>query len=71
MKKNLKITLTAIIFLLNLTTVFGQSSDKIIFLTDFYTSFIDKVKADYKSSDNIYKENIQFVKEPQLKYSCS
>lgn len=60
MRKIIKITLLAVTLSANLATAFGQTaSDKIIFLTDFYTSFIDKVKADDKNADNIYKENIQ------------
>lgn len=60
MRKIIKITLLAVTLSANLATAFGQTaSDKIIFLTDFYTSFIDKVKADDKSAANIYKENIQ------------
>lgn len=60
MKKIIKITLLTVMLSANLTTTFGQTtSDKIIFLTDFYTTFIDKVKADDKNVDSIYKENIQ------------
>jgi uncharacterized protein YjaZ len=60
MRKIIKITLLTVTLSANLATAFGQTdSDKIIFLTDFYTSFIDKVKADDKSADSIYKENIQ------------
>jgi uncharacterized protein YjaZ len=60
MKNNIKITLLTIMLLANSATTFGQTtSDKVIFLTDFYTTFIDKVKADDKNGDSIYKENIQ------------
>lgn len=60
MRNNIKITLLTIMLLANLATSFGQTtSDNIIFLTDFYTTFIDKLKEDDKSGDSIYKENIQ------------
>lgn len=60
MKKNIKITLLTVILSSNLATTFGQiTSDKIIFLTDFYTTFIDKAKADNKNVVSIYNENIQ------------
>jgi uncharacterized protein YjaZ len=60
MKKHMKITLLTVLLSIKLTTTFGQTNaDKIIFLTDFYTSFIDKVKMSNKSVDSIYKENIQ------------
>lgn len=56
----MKITLLTVLLSIKLTTTFGQTNaDKIIFLTDFYTSFIDKVKMSNKSVDSIYKENIQ------------
>lgn len=60
MKKNIQITLFTVILLANLVTVFGQTaSDKIIFLTDFYSAFIDKASTDDKSVESIYKENVQ------------
>ena len=60
MKKNIKITLLTVILSSYLTTTFGQTtSDKIIFLTDFYTTFIDKVKDDNKNVVSIYNDNIQ------------
>ena len=60
MKKHMKITLLTVLLSIKLTTTFGQTNaDKIIFLTDFYTSFIDKLKMSNKSVDSIYKENIQ------------
>jgi uncharacterized protein YjaZ len=44
----------------NLATTFGQTtSDKIIFLTEFYTAFIDKVKEDERNLDSVYKEAVQ------------
>lgn len=56
----MKITLLAVLLSIKLATVFGQAnSDKIIFLTDFYTSYIDNAKMSNKSVDSIYKENIQ------------
>lgn len=56
----MKITLLAVLLSIKLTTYFGQTNaDKIIFLTDFYKSFIDKVEMSNKSVDSIYKENIQ------------
>lgn len=60
MRKKIKITLFTIMLSANLATTFGQTTaDKIIFLTDYYTTFIDKVRADNKNLDSIYKENIQ------------
>lgn len=60
MKKNSTITLLTVILSTNLVTTFEQTtSDKIIFLTDFYTTFADKVKADDKNVYRIYKEEIQ------------
>lgn len=60
MKINIKITLLTVLLSLQLITTFGQTNtDKIIFLTDFYTTFIDKVKLGNKSVDSIYKESIQ------------
>lgn len=60
MKINMKITLLTVLLTVKLTTAFGQvNTDKIIFLTDVYTAFIDKVKTDNRSLDSIYKENIQ------------
>jgi len=60
MKINIKITLLTVMLSANLATTFGQTtSDKIIFLTEFYTEFIDKVKADEKNRDSIYKEEVQ------------
>jgi uncharacterized protein YjaZ len=55
--KNIKITIT--ILLLNLTTVFGQSSDRIIFLTDIYKNFVDEVKGNEPKTDSIYKKSVQ------------
>lgn len=56
----MKITLLAVLLSITLTTSFGQTNaDKIIFLTDFYKSFIDKVEMSNKSVDSSYKENIQ------------
>lgn len=56
----MKITLLTVLLSIKLTTILGQTSgDKIIFLTDFYTSFVDKVKMNSKSVDSIYKETIQ------------
>jgi uncharacterized protein YjaZ len=60
MKINIKITLSAVMLSANLATTFGQTTpDKIIFLTDFYTTFIHKVKATDKNTDSIYKKYIQ------------
>jgi uncharacterized protein YjaZ len=56
----MKITLLTVLLSVKLTMTFGQTNtDKIIFLTDVYTTFIDKVKTDNRSLDSIYKENIQ------------
>ncbi|WP_310557143.1 DUF2268 domain-containing putative Zn-dependent protease [Flavobacterium sp.] len=55
--KNIKITIT--ILLLNLTTVFGQSSDKIIFLTNIYKTFVTEVKTNEQKTDSIYKKSVQ------------
>ena len=55
----MKITLLIVLLSIKLTTSFAQTNaDKIIFLTDFYTSFIDKVKMSNRSLDSIYKETI-------------
>ena len=60
MKINIKITLLTVFLSIKLTTTFGQTNtDKIIFLTDVYTTFTDKVKTDNKNLDSIYKVNIQ------------
>ncbi len=60
MKRNIQIILLAIILSANLSTAFGQTtSDKIIFLTDYYTTFIEKVNVDDNNRDSIYKEVIQ------------
>jgi len=60
MKRNIQIILLAIILSANLSTAFGQTtSDKIIFLTDYYTTFIEKVNVDDNNRDSIYKEIIQ------------
>lgn len=60
MRKKIKITLLTVILSANLATVVGQTtSDKIIFLTNFYTTFIDKANADDKNGDSIYRESIQ------------
>lgn len=60
MKINMKITLLTVLLSLKLTITFGQvNTDKIIFLTDVYTAFIDKVKTDNRSLDSIYKDNVQ------------
>ncbi|RTY86316.1 DUF2268 domain-containing putative Zn-dependent protease [Flavobacterium sp. GT3R68] len=59
MRKIIKTTFLTVILLANLVPTFGQTtSDKIIFLTDFYTTFLNKAKADNKSADSIYKETI-------------
>jgi uncharacterized protein YjaZ len=60
MKINIKFTLLTVMLSANLATTFGQPTpDKIVFLTEFYTAFIDKVKADEKNCDSIYKEEVQ------------
>jgi uncharacterized protein YjaZ len=60
MKINIKFPLLTVILSANLATTFGQTtSDKIIFLTEFYTEFINKVKVDEKNRDSIYKVEIQ------------
>lgn len=44
----------------SLTKAFAQTnSNKIVFLDSFYTAFIDKVEANDKNIDSVYKENIQ------------
>jgi uncharacterized protein YjaZ len=58
MKKNSNVSLIIALFL-KMATAYGQGgSDKIIFLTDLYTTFINKVEADNKNVDKIYQENI-------------
>ncbi|WP_026898824.1 DUF2268 domain-containing putative Zn-dependent protease [Daejeonella oryzae] len=60
MKITIKIALLIAMLTIKLTTAFGQTNtDKIVFLTDVYTTFINKVKTDNKNSDSIYKEHIQ------------
>ncbi|MCE3280061.1 MAG: hypothetical protein K0S44_2252 [Bacteroidetes bacterium] len=59
MNINIKIALLAVMLSANLGTVGQTTADKIIFLTDFYTSFIEKVKADNTDADRIYAEDIQ------------
>lgn len=60
MKKIIKFTSLTVVLLANLTTSFGQTaSDKIIFLSDFYTNFIYKLEEDNKNADSIYKKTIQ------------
>lgn len=60
MKKIIKISSLTVVLLANLTTSFGQTaSDKIIFLSDFYTTLIYKLEEDNKNADSIYKKTIQ------------
>lgn len=60
MKITIKNTLLTVLLSLQFITAFGQTKkDKIIFLTDFYETFIQNVKTSNKSVDSIYKENIQ------------
>lgn len=60
MKKNLKFKLLTLIILISLGNLFGQnSSNKIIFLNDYYSAYADIVKNDIANRDNLYKEKIQ------------
>ena len=58
--RNIQIVLLAILLSANFSQAFGQTtSDKIIFLTDNYTTYIKKVNLDDENRDSIYKEIIQ------------
>ena len=60
MKKSIKTIWFTLVILVSLTKAFGQkASHNIVFLTDFYTTFLDKVKASGKNSDSIYETTIQ------------
>ena len=59
-KRNIQIVLLAIRLSANFSPAFGQTtSDKIIFLTENYTTYIEKVNLDDENRDSIYKEIIQ------------
>ena len=59
-KRNIQIVLLAILLSANFSPAFGQTtSDKIIFLTENYTTYIEKVNLDDENRDSIYKEIIQ------------
>lgn len=60
MKKFIKLILSTSVLLINFTTTFGQKpSNKIIFLTDLYTTYIEKAKEGNRNVDSLYKEIIQ------------
>lgn len=63
MKKNLKLKLLTIVFLISFLNVFGQNSNnKIIFLNDIYSDYTKTAQnqiSDLNDLDNIYKDKIQ------------
>jgi len=60
MKKHFNTTLLTVLLSVNLTGSFAQTNtDKIIFLTDLYTTFIHKAETGNKNADSLYKESIQ------------
>jgi uncharacterized protein YjaZ len=63
MKKNLKLKLLTMVFLISFVNVFGQkSNNKIIFLNDIYSDYTKTAQnqiSDLNDLDNIYKDKIQ------------
>jgi len=60
MKNVFKINFLAVLLLANFTATFAQNApDKIIFLTDVYTTFINEVKTKNKSPESVDRETIQ------------
>lgn len=60
MNNKIKVILLTAILSISFIISYGQTtSDKIIFLTDHYTDFINKVKANDKNTDSLYKACIQ------------
>jgi uncharacterized protein YjaZ len=63
MKKNLKLKLLTMVFLISFLNVFGQNSNnKIIFLNDIYSDYTKTAQnqiSDLNDLDNIYKDKIQ------------
>lgn len=60
MKKNIKIILLTLVLFTTLPKSYGQSNtNKIVFLTDLYTGFLNNVKANEKKRDSIYEATIQ------------
>jgi uncharacterized protein YjaZ len=63
MKKNLKLKLLTMVFLILFVEVFGQNSNnKIIFLNDIYSDYTKTAQnqiSDLNDLDNIYKDKIQ------------
>lgn len=60
MKKNLKLKLMTMVFLISFVNVFGQNSNKkVIFLNDVYSDYIDTAKNQISDLDNVYKDKIQ------------
>ncbi len=59
MNKSSKIILLTFTLLSSLVSCYGQTtSDKIIFLTDYYETFVDELNADDKKVDSIYNEKV-------------
>lgn len=60
MKKNLKLKLLIMVILISIANVFGQNpSNKIIFLNDYYSTYVDKAENTTTNQEKIYKEKIQ------------
>jgi uncharacterized protein YjaZ len=63
MKKNLKLKLLTMVFLISFVNVFGQNSkNEIIFLNDIYSAYTDTVKTQITDSndlDDLYRDKIQ------------
>lgn len=60
MKKNIKIKFLTMVILISLGNVFGQkSTNKIIFLTDYYAAYADTAIHDIPDKEHLYKEKIQ------------
>ncbi|MFT4806087.1 MAG: hypothetical protein ACJAZK_000876 [Psychroserpens sp.] len=59
MNKSNKIILLTFTLLSSLVSSYGQTtSDKIIFLTDYYETFVEELNADDKKVDSIYNEKV-------------
>tara|TARA_R110002096_G_C14656612_1_gene727036 strand:+ start:4028 stop:4936 length:909 start_codon:yes stop_codon:yes gene_type:complete len=60
MKKNLKLKLLTMVFLISFVNVFGQNSNnKIIFLNDIYSDYTETAKNQISNLNNVYKDKIQ------------
>tara|TARA_B100000809_G_C15117150_1_gene522903 strand:- start:1248 stop:2159 length:912 start_codon:yes stop_codon:yes gene_type:complete len=59
MNLNCKTILLTLILLSSLASLYGQTtSDKIIFLTNYYETFVDELNSNNKKGDSIYNEKV-------------